>query len=479
MAGISRLFSVGSFPSLCTAPRRWFLAIAFGAGAVFTFLLPPFQSPDEPAHFFRAWEVSEGDFFPGKTPEARLGGRVPASLDSLAQRFAYLKNDYAARTSFQGIVAAGSIPLNKKAQIFKDFPNTAIYAPTAYLPQAAAIVLLRAANAPPLWMLYGARLANLLVWCLLLAAALRSMPFQVSLMALMAALPAGLVIAASANADVVTNGLAFWLVAVLLKGEERKAGPFFNRNFWPMLAAALVVAANKIIYLPLLGVFWLGATAAEFKSRVAWGRFLLLVSGSLLVAGLWGKHAGAQFLPFDQYNPGYRAGLTLNEGVDPAAQLRHMAKAPGRFLSMSFSSLVRALPSAAAHAVGKFGWEKNYLHPLGLGLLWLGLLAGAFFSGNPLGRGERWMAGGLVVLVVLLFAVTMYALWSPVGCGEISNWQGRYFVPVLPLLGLLLGKRQAPENAPGKSAVMWQTLGVLWWLAQGAMIWAIWMRYYG
>ena len=41
-----------------------FAGLALLFGSIFVFLIPPFQSPDEPNHFLRAFQVSEGVFFP-------------------------------------------------------------------------------------------------------------------------------------------------------------------------------------------------------------------------------------------------------------------------------------------------------------------------------------------------------------------------------------------------------------------------------
>jgi hypothetical protein len=41
----------------------WFLAASLTFGGVLVFLTPPFQVPDEPGHFFRAYALTEGVVF--------------------------------------------------------------------------------------------------------------------------------------------------------------------------------------------------------------------------------------------------------------------------------------------------------------------------------------------------------------------------------------------------------------------------------
>jgi hypothetical protein len=53
-----------SFFKIEPHPARLFLPFAIVFGLVMTFLTPPFQSPDEPAHFFRAYQVSDFKILP-------------------------------------------------------------------------------------------------------------------------------------------------------------------------------------------------------------------------------------------------------------------------------------------------------------------------------------------------------------------------------------------------------------------------------
>ena len=68
------------------APQRFFLLTALTFGLLVIFITPPFQVPDEINHFYRAWQLSEGQFLPVKN-DARVGGFIPKSVDSLTVFF--------------------------------------------------------------------------------------------------------------------------------------------------------------------------------------------------------------------------------------------------------------------------------------------------------------------------------------------------------------------------------------------------------
>ncbi len=439
------------------------LSLALLFGAAFALLTPPFQSPDEPNHFLRAYQVSEGIFFPEKQ-DRRLGGTLPASLGHVRDSFSFLRMNYEARADKSLIFQSLNLPLKAETRIFLDFPNTAIYAPTAYLPQAAAIAILRPLGATPLQMLYAARLANLFVWVLLVLAAIRLMPFLKRTLTVFALLPASLAVAASANADVVTNGLCWWIVAALLASSSPlppfKGGD--SSRLWRQTLIVAVVCANKLIALPLI--------LLSFGKR----RFALFLAAGLAAALVWGIFAQKNFIPYDDYNPAFRDAQTLNEGVDPARQQAFIIENPLFFIEITLKSIVKSLPSTSAHFVGKFGWEKNYLPPVWLALLWLMLASVLASEENPLSKRRRTLAAIVAALYVGMFAVTMYALWCPVGAGEVTNFQGRYFVPIAPVAALALAGGWLKKF---EKQIWWAAIFILI-MSNLAMMASIFYRYY-
>ena len=445
-------------------PTRFFLFTALLFGPVLAVLTPPFQSPDEYNHFFRAAQVSKGQWAPETLAGNRLGGFLPQSLDSLKRIFLPLKSNADRRVAASDFERAFALRATDAPEVFLDFPNTAIYAPTAYLPQALGIGIARLLTDRILLWLYAARLANLLLWSCLVWLAIRALPFYQWVWSGFALLPASLAIAASCNADVLSNGLAFWLVAVC-------CGPFsaaFRAAAWGGL---LVLALNKLVLAPL-ALLWRfrQADTRHGALRQVW------LPGVLAFAAAvgWGSLANGWFVPYDRYDVSLRDQQTLNPGVDPDGQLEYVLDHPLAFARTVLGSALRAFPSMSAHLVGKFGWEKNYLPAWMLGALWLALLALVAGAPNPLTGRQRLGVLGIASFSLLLWALTMYALWCPVGAPVLDNWQGRYFVPLLPLAALGLGREYsgAPYWLRGMAAGLLLLGNVL-------LLLEIFQRYYG
>jgi uncharacterized membrane protein len=391
-------------------PAFTFRAIALLFGLLFVFLIPPLQSPDEPAHFLRAYQISEGGFFPEKR-DNRMGGMLPSAVVMMCDSFMRLRCG----------LEVSPVQVPHKSRVFADFANTAMYAPVAYLPQASGIAIARMMGATPSGMLYAARLGNLFVWLLFISAAIRVAGAWSNMVVFGALLPAGLVISASASADVLTNGICWWLAARLLSG----------RIDWQGMAGLAVAAVGKLIVFPL--------ALLSRPGGASYRKMLLLLLAGLFAALGWGFLAKGWFIPYDHYHQAYRDMQTLNPGVDPGRQAAYIMNNPVAFAGTVTTSLVRALPSAAAHFVGKFGWEKNYIPSGWIAVLWLVLAAALCTVKNPLPLRWRRLAAVIVLIYVTGFAITNYMLWNAVGADSMDNWQGRYFVPVAPAAGLIFG----------------------------------------
>src|ERR1700677_2770485 len=58
-----------------------FVAIALLLGSELVLITPPFQTADEPQHFWRAWQISGGEFISRHaSPQGEQGAYLPRSL---------------------------------------------------------------------------------------------------------------------------------------------------------------------------------------------------------------------------------------------------------------------------------------------------------------------------------------------------------------------------------------------------------------
>ena len=104
-------------------------------------------------------------------------------------------------------------------------------------------------------MLYMGRVANLIAYLLLAAAAVRLMPIQKWTMAMVALMPMSVYLAASLSADAMTIGLSLLVVALTLNlalGSERPD----RRSLLALGFLLVLLALSKQAYLGLAVLFW-------------------------------------------------------------------------------------------------------------------------------------------------------------------------------------------------------------------------------
>ncbi|MGK0363583.1 MAG: putative membrane protein [Saprospiraceae bacterium] len=454
------------------SPQKFFLYTATLFGIIYAFVVPPFQVPDEVNHFKYAFYLSEGHLS-GQNTGDRLGGEIPVSISEIATIFRPIRFNYEEKSTPERRQKAAQISLNSEERKFTDFPNVGAYAPTPYLPQITFLLLTKKVNLPPLYLLYGCRLATLLFWIVLVYFSIKIIPEKKWLWTLCALLPASLFMNSGVSGDVVTNAVAFLLIAVLINLIRNKNAFLTKKTTFLLFFLAGILALNKFVYTPLLFLIFI-VPKNKFKNRN------LLISGllgttTLLILALL-LHTKSLFIPYDLYNINFRDGQTINSGVAPMEQLKFVLSHPISFIKILLKSWIELAPANLSHYFGKFGWEKNYLpFPVIFGLLLLTIISALRKEKieNPI--STKWKPALLSIAFIISVALsfTLYLQWDKVGSDFISGLQGRYFIPVLPLVWFAF-----PRILTIKDRIFIPILQISILAALSIGTWSVYLRYY-
>ena len=455
------------------------MIVAGLAGLVYALLLPPFQSPDETAHFYRTAHLASGHLMAEKTADQRLGGQLPKSLPELYQPFAKLRYHYEAKANRANFKAAWQLPLKPLDTSFVDFPNVGYYAPFPYLFQAGAMRILLTFECRPMLLFYAGRFSTLAIWLALVLASLRLMPFFEKPIAWLALLPSSLFLHASLTGDAVTNGLCFWLLAALLSliFTEKKMAETPRWLKAGIFISSAMIALSKPVYFPLVLLVWL-VPKSKFRHPA---EFYVFAGGlclaNLALLGWWYQYAGGLFIPYDDYNPQFREGVQLNEGVQPHVQLAFVLAHPIGFFKTAVLSYLESAPATLAHYFGKFGWEKNYLPGWLIGLLFFATTWVSVSDLTAVGRlkiKHRLSFFTIALAMMGALALVLYMQWMPVGADRVMALSGRYFFPVFPVLFFAVGGFFASQ----KEGRIWLFCKIL---LVFSLLWGAWevvARYY-
>ncbi|HEX6862208.1 MAG TPA: DUF2142 domain-containing protein [Thermoanaerobaculia bacterium] len=445
-------------------PDRFFLVAGLLYGLVFVFATPPFQVPDEPAHFYRAYAVSEGN----PSAEAREGGLgavLPASLEELGSAF---KNELAfqpeRRIAPEKILRSLVVPLEPERRRFTDYRTSAQFTPVPYLPQAAGIAVARWLGMPALGLLYAARLANLVAATVLIALALRRMPSYPWLMTMLALTPMALFLRASVSADTPTIAAAFLLAGTAARlawaGEAR--GGWGDVAVLTACSAALCLSKPVYVTLSLLVLLIPAARLPGGRRAPALLLFGLVTAAAF---GVGMATAGAVDVP-----------VRLDAPVDRDRQIESALAEPLRVAWIITEDYLRLGRRYVAQIVGQLGWlDANLPKPLLWGYAFLlGLLvlldARRTVAVSP---GQRLLLVLVALATLALVSASQYAAWTPYGADYVEGLQGRYFIPLAPAAAWIFHSRRFEADRLDQ---------VLPWLSLVSFAMALWTvlhRYYG
>lgn len=435
--------------------RLVFTAICI-ATVLFALITPPFQSPDENQHYMKALQLSRGHVL-----AERRGRDVGAALpnDALglyAHDFPQEQPGVPRRFDPATFASSWRADESRPGTDFGAFPNIANYSPTMYAPQALGIAIGAELGLPRLGGFYIGRLVNLLVSLALLALSLRLMPFGRMALLGIAALPTFPMQIGSNSPDAIINGLGFLGLALSLRFGHGVAG---NQKATAILLVTPLLALAKGVYLPLMaaGLRWQRGRG----DRRAW-----LLIGAMALGAL-------AFLLWMRANGGTQALYSIvsrktGESVMTAPladQLRTIVGDPLGYAKILVGSMIERGPVYALQIVGRFGWNTILLpllaYPLALLMLGAAVLSGAG-AGYGLVQRLWWLlvAAGCAVLV----ETACYLVGTPYGADYIQGVQGRYFLPLLPLVLLAFMPRRAiprAESIFAASATLLLAIGLL------------------
>lgn len=456
--------------------KHFFLFTAVCFGVIYVFIIPPFQSPDETSHYFRTIHISNGNWV-GIKLNSRQGGNINEAHLKLKNEFYHIRFDEGKIQENQ-FSKAFALNKNEFGSQFVDFPNTSYYSPTVYLPQVFGCLIGKKIN-KPLILFYLIRLATLLFWVVIIYISLEKIPYHKWTFTFLALLPSSLFLHSSINGDTITNAISYLLVVLILEKVvcRTKQNHFFFMFLVLLLTSLLLL--NKIVYFPLVCLILLIPDDCFYgrkqKNVLITGLFGVIF---LILMG-WYSFTKDQFLSFDDYNPLYRLGLQLNEGVDPSGQITYILSNPLIFTRTMIISVWETKAATLAHFIGKFGWEKNYLSIPIIIILFFLMVFNALFekSDHQFSMTNRFRAFliGIATIMTLGLVTLMYLHWCPVGADRITNLSGRYFIPIFPLIFLALKNKRFHLSNYNQLRIF---TCVFIWIALGSGIWSAYHRYW-
>ena len=455
-------------------PGIFFLIVSFVSGVFFLIITPPFQVPDEINHFYKSYHISNGNFL-SESMDNRLGGYIPKSFIEITRPFLDLRWNMNSKTNFKIIHKQLSVPFNEDDKVFVDFPNTALYSPVSYIPQSLSIFVLKKLNISSLMIFYGARIFTLLIWILCIWLAIKITPIYKWLFVLLALLPMSVFTNMSLSADVVTNIFAFLLIAYFLKVafQDKKID---LKDFLIIILLTIMLASAKIVYTPIVFLFLLIPLKQFKNTKKFYFYFSVLLFTGFGTALFWSELINNLYIPYSNYNAAYRDGIDLIKCGNIHEQLDYIL-AHGLYIFRVFiNSMYRSFDMYYRGYIGTFGWLDTKLPIWLVHISYIVIIFTAIFENNGkliFNHFQRIVILASFIATVAFVLLSQHLTWDCVGDKIIATIQGRYFIPVFPLLFIMLNNSRYNRNSLIKVTVMVFSIVLLLFST-----WTLYSRYY-
>lgn len=428
------------------SPEWLYLLTSILFGTAFVCLTPPFQAPDENAHFLRALQISEGRIVSVKSGNA-TGDYLPSSVLAFVEHFRSMRFNPDVKTTAAHILASGEFQIDEQDRVFVGFSNAAIHPPLTYLPQASGMFLARQFTGRLLILFYAGRCLNLATATLLIFYAIRLTPMGKWVFTILALTPMAVFLTASLSSDATTNGFSFLLIAYVLRCAAGDEHSLTLANVLRLAVLGCAVGLSKQAYF-LLPTCYLLIPATKLASRWNyWFGFVLVVGATFLSVAAWAIILRGIYSPADAM-----------VGMNPRLQIQFIVTHPFEFVQATLRTIGQA-PMYLHQYIGVLGWLDTRL-PRWVVLAEIIVIAVVCLADTTL-HLKLWQclsAVSIAVLVAGTVTVIIYLTWEPVG-SNVIHLQGRYFIPIGPLLGLAIsGLKAALFPTPSRTTSVGQMI---------------------
>lgn len=414
--------------------ERIFLILALPVGILMILGFSPRETGwDEHIHFYRAYSLMYD--LAGKETMPVADAMYQYMNAGMANEPFYFPRSQEENAQERAVGDEGRWEANGQPEQYRETNGIHIYS-IAYLPQTLFLAVGLLFHVP-FWILVAmGRAGNLLFYCLLCYLAIRHMKRGKGILLVIALFPTSILLASTYSYDAFINGWMLLGMSYLFTELLEKERPVSVRNLTVFAAAVTLASLPKAVYIPLILLGLLVPAERFEKKKTKWlfrgALFLLLL---LLMSTFLLPAAGNAQVVTDT-----RGGDT-NAGEQLALILSHPVSYASLLLKSIGENLVNCLFGRSV------GGNLAYRGALTFGEWLCPFVIFTIFADNTgvqgryrigLGKWQRLYTAVLVFGVICLVWTALYLSYTPVGLQAINGVQGRYYIPLLVPVYLLL-----------------------------------------
>jgi uncharacterized membrane protein len=396
-----------------------FLVTALMLGTIMMFVITPLSPPDEMIHYTSSYALSGYLIFDDNPMLADVRHFDYRGLTSH-------END---PDAYLRLMSEGVFRLEGTAETYDISSIAGLHYPLSYLPQAIGIAIARLLNLSFLGVFYFGRFFNLLFYMLCVFFSIKRLKAFRLPFFIIALLPMTLQLAASFSYDTFILGVStLFIVYAISIVHEMKT--FRWRDFIVLLILAILMATFKAVYLPLL-LLLIFVMLAWIKENKRKGLTMvgIIVTSVVLVFLYFSREVMS--ISGDGLNWEGHTNYTTSFIITyPIETIRIFINTLRHYGDMYFYGIFGHYLSGLTMLIPKY-----YIFIIVLFLI-ISLFYGKKDEWQPT-IPERFTYAFISVIIIGLCMLAMFLGWTSDFRNIILGVQGRYFLPVLPLILLM------------------------------------------
>lgn len=416
-------------------PEKIYIALMLIFGMIYNFVQPPLSAPDERAHFLEAYKLSSKMMLQEKYDENNYLMIRADDYNSIL----YLHNAASISEWYLSFEKG-----NTQQLVPAPMKNTvSIKAPQAYLAAAVGITIARVFDLSGHTLLILGRLFNLIVYTLLVAAAIKIIPYGKWFCFIFGLLPETIHLFVSYSYDGITIALCMLIMAYFLylyySADEIKI-----RHIGIFLLLTLLMMPVKIVY-----VFYIFLILLLPKEKIAINRRQMIIGGLLILFVAAVGIGINQKIIFGIMGNLSDAEVKILANGESRVTLGYMIHNPLHtlyvYLSTIFNHIDAGFRIVFGHINGRdrYGDYDSYLISGWMVMVLIFLLGIGLEDTrqNRISAVKRILTGITGFACYLLTITAMYFDCTPASANIINGFQGRYLLPIYMLMPVMLKNR--------------------------------------
>ncbi len=407
--------------------EKKYLFLIITLGLLFMVSLPINAIPDEGAHTYRAYEVSEGHLVSVIYDNEFIGRKLPKSLNETLTIEKY--------SDIDDVLKATTNSKRRKIQ----FNTSALYSFICYLPQSLGIAFARLFTKRLLIQLYFGRLFNFALFVLLMYFSIKIIPIGKNIVFLIGLLPITIQEAISLSPDALTIAASIFLISYILYLREDKKKLLTRKQYIILLLLCIIISQCKIVYLPLIFILFL-LPDKKFKTKKH--KYICLLSIVVLVIALniaW-LNTASSFLEFSSRGKSSK-------------QLTFIMHNPFKYMLICINTFNDQFTILLYQLFGKhLGWNNISIPDIYIfiNIIFFILLSMSMSDTESkkvnIDKKEKFIIISVFTIIIALIFTSLYIQWNPYKNNIIEGIQGRYLLPIILLVPLSVLSKTVKRN---------------------------------